>query len=183
MWWSFEIFKTIQKSSLCYTFCTSPAPWYCSLSPAAACEAQFRVMKVEKECQMITKSPQTSPYHSEPLLAFYCQLHLPSAAAPNTITVLTRLKHTTAVSCWGPSDWSLTFWNAQRHNEHRPVLLPPCSSLSFCSELSFCNAAKLKIMHNLKWPTRIDNYKLCLIGYSVWRASSYKRHKGAVSQM
>lgn len=25
--------KTIQKSSQCYTFCTSPAPWYCSIPP------------------------------------------------------------------------------------------------------------------------------------------------------
>lgn len=80
--------------------------------PAPACEAQSKVMKAEKECQMITKSPRTAPYHGERRLAFDCQLHLPSLAAPNAITVLTRLKHTVSVSCWGPPGWSLTFFNA-----------------------------------------------------------------------
>lgn len=106
-----------KKWSLRCTFRTRPAPWCCSIPPAPACEAQPKVMKAEKECQMITKSPRTPPYHGERRLAFYCQLHLPSLAAPSTITVLTRLNHTVAVRCWGPPGWSLTFFNAWRHKE------------------------------------------------------------------
>lgn len=79
-----------KKSSPRCTFRARPVPWCCSIPPAPACEAQSKVMKAEKECQMITKSPRTPPYHGERRLAFYCQLHLPSLAAPNTITVLTR---------------------------------------------------------------------------------------------
>lgn len=122
-----------KKSSLRCTFRTRPAPWCCSIPPAPACEAQSKVMKAEKECQMITKSPRTPPHHGERRLAFYCQLHLPSPTAPNTITVLTRLKHTVAVSCLGPLGWSLTFFNAWRHKERVPVLHPPSSPCSFHS--------------------------------------------------
>lgn len=136
--------------------------------PPLTCKEQSKVMKAEEECQMITKSPWTSPSHS--------QKHLPPSLLSAPLSVS---KATTSIASTSRAQASAQGWEMQllttaeglqsdllltgMHSAVMNMTTLPCTLY-----MSFLRTFKLHLESSLK---------ICLFFLCAWKGITYKSVK------